>query len=484
VAVPFEGANYPGTLSYAFDGHFSGFDPSGAIALRGELTEKVTFTAAAPLVCGSSRRTWIASRDKQPTQPASRPAAGSYHGPYLFGVYGDIRFFVSPSGSQLQDVDVPGLALHCTPGTTDVSSGIVLDSVPLTATGSFIATTTRAGNYLGHPATYDYTFRGHVHGVDASGAPRLAGSLLVTMTYSDTADRSCTSNVEPWYATRDAQPRQTSGSTPSGSYSGPYLFGVYGNLRFFVSSDHSELQDIWVPDLQLTCAPGGMTFSNRLLLHDLAIKADGSFSATAREQGVHLGAVTTFTYVLRGHVHGTDSSGTPRLAGSLLETADYTGTTAESCTSGVQPWYATRDVQPTQTTTVPPSGSYRGPYLFGAYGNLSFDVSGDQSQLQDVSIPNVVMNCAPDGSAPNATITLPSVTIASDRSFDGTSTEDGTYAGVSATWTYTFSGRFHATGSDGNERAAGALSATLSYTKNGTPFTCTSNQQPWSAELG
>lgn len=481
-AISESGGNYPARFSYTFAGHFTGLNTSGDISLAGTLSEKVTFTDSSARTCSSATQIWTASRDAQPIQPTTRAPVGSYGGPYLSGAYGNFRFFVPAARNELQDVYVPSVELYCTPGSVAVTEPIVIDSISLPANGYFSASLARTGDYDGYVATFHYSFRGHVHGLDPSGTPRMAGSLLVTMTFTDTAARSCTSNVQPWYASRDDQPAQTAGTPPVGSYSGPYLSGAYGNLRFFVSPGTAELQDVWVPSLELTCSPGGATLANRLLLNDVVIKSDGSFTATAQEKGAYDGFATTFTYVLNGHFHGLDPTGTPRLAGSLLETATYMSTTAESCTSNVQPWYATRDAQPVQTTSAPPTGTYGGPYLSGAYGNISFNVTSGPTELQDISVPNVVMDCVPGNAVVDTTITIPTAAVASNGSFNGTATVEGTYDEVAATWNYTFSGQFHSTGSDGNERAAGVLSATLTYV-NGPSYSCTSDLQPWSAEL-
>ena len=132
---------------------------------------------------------------------ASNPPAGSYTARNPQNNY-PITFYVSSSQTSLQDISLAVVGLTCAPGGASVGEPFGMAAVPLKSDGSFTATTTQTGVYNGFPAKFTYTFRGNFHGEDPSGAARAAGTFQETMTFTDSAARTCTSNAQSWTATR------------------------------------------------------------------------------------------------------------------------------------------------------------------------------------------------------------------------------------------------------------------------------------------
>ena len=66
------------------------------------------------------------------------------------------------------------------------------------------------------------------------------------------------------------------------------------------------------------------------------------------------------------------------------------------------------------------------------------------------------------------------IAIAADGSFAATRTQNGVLAGVAAQFTYTFSGQFNPT------NVTGTLRQDVTFT-DGSAYTCTTNDQSWSA---
>jgi PKD domain len=404
--------------------------------------------------------------------------AGSYSGLSAR----ELKFYVSSTGASLQDISLPSgyYAMTCAPGGATVWAQFGLPAVALKSDGSFSVTTTansvypsNTGNY---PAKFTYKFRGHFNGVDTTGSALVVGQFRETMTYTDSAPRACTTGDQSWTATRDVQPAQRNPAPPTGSYSGLSA----EELKFYISASRTRLQDISLPSgyYVLNCAPGTTNIWAQFAVAAAAIKADRSFAVTTIENGVYAGKPARFTYTFRGNFHSVGSDGSERAAGTFRETLTYTDSAARSCTSGDQPWTASRDAQPTQTNAAPPSGSYAGL----AAKELTFDVSSDGTALQDISLPSgyYALNCTPGGATVWAQFSIDAASIKADRSFTTTTTDNGVYAGHPAKFTYTFTGNFHSVGPDGAERAAGTFRETLAFTDT-APRNCTTMDQSWTA---
>ena len=190
----------PATFTYTFRGNFHGAGPSGAARAAGTFKETMKFTDSTARTCTSNTQSWTAGRDNQPAQTTSRPPAGGYTATNPQTGW-PITFSVSSSRTSLQNISIPTVGLNCAPGNANVSEPFAIAAIPLKSDRSFTATTTKNGVYNGHPAKFSYTFRGNFHGVAPSGAARAAGTFQETMTFTDSAARTCTSNAQSWTAT-------------------------------------------------------------------------------------------------------------------------------------------------------------------------------------------------------------------------------------------------------------------------------------------
>ncbi len=404
-----------------------------------------------------------------PTPPApaptsSTPMPGSYSGATSQN-YG-LSFFVSADSKHVLDVTLPTVLLGCAPGGTPYDHLQIAD-IAIAADGSFTATTTQDGIFANSAAKFTYTFSGRLQGATFSGAFR------EDLSYNDGATHQCTSNDATWQATRAVQGTQTAPPVAPGSYAGATLQN-YG-LSFFVTPDGGHLVDVTLPTVLLGCAPGGTPYDH-LQIADIAIAADGSFTATTTQDGVFAGATAHFTYTFSGHYHGTTSSGEPALGGQFREDVAYDDGTAYACTSDDQTWSVVRANQGTKTAPPIAPGNYSGATLQN-YG-VSLIVSADSKHLQNVNLPTVLLRCTP-GSTPYDHLQIADIPIAADGSFTATTTQDGVFAGATAHFTYTFSGHYHGTTTSGASVIGGQFREDITY-NDGTAYTCTSDDQTWS----
>jgi hypothetical protein len=194
------------------------------------------------------------------------------------------------------------------------------------------------------------------------------------------------------------------------------------------------------------------------------------------QSGVWDGFPATFTYLFRGNFHSLSPAGVLRAAGTFKETVSFNNGTAHTCSSNELTWTATRDSQPAQTNSAPPSGSYSGQ-TWQNFG-LTYNVTGGGTSLQNISIPTVILDCTPGGANPSNGLSIASAKINSTRSFTATSTQTGVFAGQPAKFTYLFRGNFHSLSPAGVPRAAGTFRETITY-NDGTARTCTSNELTW-----
>jgi hypothetical protein len=413
------------------------------------------------------------------TMTAAHPPVGSYTATNPQNTF-PIFFYVSSDRASVQDISIPTVYLTCTPGGATVSQPLGIATAPLKSSGSFAATTTQTGVYLGHRATFTYTFGGHYQGVNSSGVPTVTGTFKETLKYTDSAARTCTSGTQSWTATRDAQPPQTTTPPPAGSYTATNPQNTFP-IFFYVSSDRASVQDISIPTVYLTCAPGsGSAFGEPLGIPAAPLKPDGSFTATTTETGVYAGFPAKFTYTFAGNFHGAGPSGAARAAGTFRETMTFTDSAAHTCTSNTQSWTAARDTQPRQTTTPPPPGAYAGTNPQNTFP-ITFSVSSSRKSLQNISIPTVYLTCAPGSGSPiGESLGIAKAPLTPTRSFTATTTKSGVYNGHPAKFTYNFRGNFHGVAPSGAARAAGTFRETMTFTDS-TKRTCTSNTQSWTA---
>lgn len=273
-----------------------------------------------------------------PESGPSSPGPGRYTvqnaGPYLYG----FSFYVSTDGKKLEDVSGTP-SLRCTPGGQLSEPFFYIPEITIQPDGSFAATRTEPGVVQGAEATVTFTFSGHFHGPGSDGRGRAAGSLREEVVYTNGAKYVCTSNALPWSAVRDGGTGQVSALPSPGPYNvgnaGAYHFG----FTFDVSSDATKLLDV-SGNMSGHCSPGGSSFNHPLLIPEIAIDSDGSFSATRSEAGQVSGHAATFTFTFSGHFHGYDSSGRALAAGAMREDLAYSNGATFTCSSNVVPWSA------------------------------------------------------------------------------------------------------------------------------------------------
>ena len=315
----------PATYSFTFAGQANGTTGAGTIR------EDLTYDDGTVHHCTSDDHQWSAARDAQGA-PDAVPPAGSYEGSAGGAA---LAFYISRDGQHVQDVTlVTGVV--CVGGLGTSNTRYSFDDIPIAADGSFSATVTGDGIVSGQPATFTYTFSGHAHGTNAAEAARLAGSLREEIDYgTGTVHHHCSTNLQPWEATRDQQGPQTIVTPPNGNYAGSA--GGAG-LSFTVSGSHAVNVGAI---LGLFCLGGTGQVNQTFTLADVPIAADGSLAADASTTGTLSGYPATFRYVLVGHTHGTTLAGKARLSGTLHADVTYDDGAVEHCTTNTQPWSAT-----------------------------------------------------------------------------------------------------------------------------------------------
>ena len=456
----------PAKFKYTISGHLSGASASGSIR------EDISFSNGTEYSCTTNALAWSLTRESVQTEASFPPAAGSYSGTDHQG-YG-MSFYVSPGGGEVQNVVVSTTVMGCTP-SEEVDDHFEVASVAINPDGSFSSTTEQEGVLKHLPAKFKYTLSGQFHGTGSAGVVRVAGTLREDITYENGSKFECTTNGEDWSLTRESVQTEASFPPAAGSYSGTDHQG-YG-MSFYVSPGGGEVQNVVVSTTVMGCTPSEEV-DDHFEVASVAINPDGSFSSTTEQEGVLKHLPAKFKYTLSGQFHGTGSAGVVRVAGTLREDITYENGSKFECTTNGEDWSLTRESVQTEASFPPAAGSYSGTDHQG-YG-MTFEVTSGGTKLQDVSVPTVVVGCAPAKETDLAFV-IKEATIGSDGSFTAKETESATVFGVTATVTYEFSGQFHGTGSGGKVRVAGTLRE-KAVDESGKTFECTSNGQSWEAK--
>jgi hypothetical protein len=295
--------------------------------------------------------------------------------------------------------------------------------------------------------------------VAAVAASAFAAMIFVSLAITTTADAQATAAASP---------------TP-GSYTSVSGFSTDNPLTFFVSSNGKQLEDIDANGIGMNCTPGG-SFAPNFVAIVVALDASGNFSAKASHPIVADNVVGTLSSVFQGRV-GTSAAG-----GTLTETLQFTNGSPYTCSSTIS-WTAKRDVQPPQTSALPPAGIYTSTLRL-SNTPLTFSVLSNHKELAHIqsNANGIGLHCAPGGYvAPQIIInTFP---LKANGSFKGTSTQHIIVNQRDATVTETFQGHFHGVGLFEEARAAGVFIVTVTWKgPNHTPFFCT-NTTYWRATL-
>ena len=401
-----------------------------------------------------------------------------------YGAGDPITFYVAVGGRELENVAMTDTTVLCTESTA-TSDHFTLADAAIGSNGSFAGAGTQKGVFGGSAATFTYSFKGRL-GALKSGKEAASGTFEETVVYdiSNVVNR-CTTDLQPWSATRDSQPTQTTTAPADGSYTAvdpDTDYGAGDPITFYVASSGRELENIAMTDVTVYCTETTAT-QDHLTLSSAAVSATGAFSGSETQSGVFAGTAAKFTYVFKGDFEGKNPNDIQRAAGTFEETITYpTVDGVNTCTTDLQPWSATRDSQPTQTTTAPADGSYTAvdpDTDYGAGDPITFTVAGSGRDIENVSLQTTTLYCT-ETTATQSQFALASAAVSSVGAFDGSMVSDGTFAGVPATFTYAFTGDFEGHGISGIERAAGTIEETVTYTKSGVQNDCTTDLQIWS----
>jgi hypothetical protein len=135
--------------------------------------------------------------------------------------------------------------------------------------------------------------------------------------FTDTPNRKCTSNDQPWTAARSQPPSK---SVAPGTYSG------YG-ITFLVPAGAGSVLDFSVGSgyLRVNCVGGG-AYQTPIKVPKAPIRPDRSFTATISQSGVLNGVNARWTYSVTGRFQGTDSAGRATASGVHRQDIVFTDT--------------------------------------------------------------------------------------------------------------------------------------------------------------
>ena len=182
-------------LTYAVTGRFQGRSATGAATADGVLRVDIVFADTPSRKCTSNDQPWTAARSQPPQTGSIEP--GEYSGS---AAGRSLTFFV-PAGARTVSNFSTRVFVTCAGGP-----GVITDLKILTATiksdRSFSATTSQTGVVNGANAKLTYAVTGSFQGFSSTGAAGAAGVLRVDLVFTDTPNRHCTSNDQPWTAAR------------------------------------------------------------------------------------------------------------------------------------------------------------------------------------------------------------------------------------------------------------------------------------------
>jgi hypothetical protein len=277
-------------------------------------------------------------------------------------------------------------------------------------------------------------------------------------------------------------PLPTRSVAAPGSYSAAESSGHFYGFSFFVSPGGSTLLNVAVTDV-IACTPAGsFPGSDQLVIPSIAIQPNGTFVATATQQGVFNNAKARFSYAFAGRFKPATSAGPPTAAGTLSDTVTFPANgTTETCTTNVQPWAATHDPQAAPTNSAAAPGSYSAAESSGHFYGFSFFVLPGGTSLVNVAVSDF-LSCTPAGSFPGSDqLVIPQVTVQPNGAFSGTGEQKGVFDNTPARFSYSFAGHFEGATPSGPLTVAGTLREDVVFPANGTTETCTTNLLPWIA---
>ena len=139
---------------------------------------------------------------KTQPQPPARSAVqpGTYSGSGNSGV----RFLVPAGAGSVLDFSLPQSALYvnCAGGGQYSSTPVTIPKTTIKRDRTFIANVSQSGVLGGVNARWTYSVTGRFQGTDAAGRATAAGVHRQDIVFTDTPNRKCTSNDQPWTAAR------------------------------------------------------------------------------------------------------------------------------------------------------------------------------------------------------------------------------------------------------------------------------------------
>ena len=447
---------------------------AGAVTCHVKLTSSLV-SVAAQFSAGPSPRPHPST--------TSVAAPGSYTAPVSSGHFYGFSFFVAPGGTSLLNVAVTDI-VACTPaGSFPDVDQLVIPQVTVQPNGSFSATAAEEGVFDNAKAKFTFSFAGRFKPATAAGPPTAAGTLRDNVVFAaNGTTETCTTNVQPWTATHDPQPAPSKTSAAAGSYSAPVSSGHFYGFSFFVAPGGTSLLNVAVTDI-VACTPAGsFPDVDQLVIPQVTVQPNGSFSGTGTQQGVFDNAKAKFTYSFAGHFEGATPSGPLTVAGTLRDSVVFPANgTTETCTTNNQPWTATHDPQPAPSKTSAAAGSYSAAVSSGHFYGFSFNALPGGRSLSNISVMDIVA-CTPTGSFPTTSqLVIPEVAVQPNGSFATTTSQQGVFDNAKAKFTYSFAGHFEGATPTGPLTVAGTLREDIVFPANGTTETCTTNNQPWVA---
>ena len=274
----------------------------------------------------------------QPPPAGSAVEPGGYSGRGLGGY--SVTFFVPAGAGSMLNFSIPsgGARVECAGGGVYNTPFTILKT-RIKPDRTFTATATANSVINAANAKVTYFLRGRFQGKSATGTTAVAGVYREDIVFTDTPNRKCTSNDQPWTAARTLPPAKS--SVEPGTYSGRGLGGYA--VTFLVPAGAGSVLDFSIPSggARVECAGGGV-YNTPFKISKATIKPDRSFTATASENSVISGANAKVTYFVTGYFQGPDAAGATTAGGVYREEIVFTDTPNRKCTSNDQPWTAAR----------------------------------------------------------------------------------------------------------------------------------------------
>jgi hypothetical protein len=274
-----------------------------------------------------------------PTPPAKGTIqSGTYSGRGTGGYA--VTFFVPAGVGSVLDFSTAGIAarVNCAGGGSYDNPFTIL-KVTIKPDGSFTGTTSQSAVVSGKAATITYNLTGRFQGTSASGATTAVGAYREDIVFADMPSLKCTSNDQPWTASRSLL--SPKGPIQSGTYSGRGTGGY--QVTFAVPAGGGSVLDFSTAGIaaRVNCAGGG-SYDNPFKVVKATIKPDGSFTGTTSQSAVVSGKTATITYSVTGYFQSENAAGATTAGGVYREDIVFADTPAHRCTSNDQPWTAAR----------------------------------------------------------------------------------------------------------------------------------------------